>query len=1020
VGLEFETDEPTDDITCRLSDGSAMYVSAKRACGVDRDLKSTVAQWVAQAPSLSEGGLLALAVAEPRGLVRHLGDALLKRQAGSPTYLAGEQDVLKALDQLLAPAQKEVRDRVLGAARVLKVDAADAGSPEFDLAAAMLEGSVVDPGDGARAVRALSLSMHTQAGRASSTSAGDWVRVLREAGIRVYADHRGPRGAAVMARQVAVEEYRAKLAGRRGYLDLSLLADDLPPLRVDALADGLQVAIGQERGRPEERPLLAVARRWPRMLLVGLPGSGKSLALRQLAAAWAEDSRAPVPVLVSLGAVARRCSGPGSLTLSVLCEAAAGVAPSEQRAVLAAALEVLCGSGGAMLMLDGLDECLERRALVADELGVLAGSLPPDTGLIVATRASGERAARRLGLPVATLVSPLNLDLVMQRLLEHVAGVRVPERERPSWVASRVGWLDQARWEDREMTSVPLLATLLVLVAVGSADSQLPGSRARLLKTAVTDSVSRWERPRAEPGDRADWPTDGQLLDGYAAIGHRLAIAGETSVADTVADVSAMLADRWMLSPGAAAEAAEKIVWFWDEHVGVFVQTGAGVMAARSRVFCEIASAMWAAGLPERQIAEWVAESLDDPERAESLQLAAGLESKVIAALLTQGDSRAQQSAALIAAAAVQDGMILTPDLMSGLIASLEGGARQGTTPPSENDSAEPPAAGPEDQKQEETPGWACARELARLRLPAVLHGRRRELLSGLRLSGGQQAIAQALCALSEAEATGSPPGKQEEQVIRQALDLPLPREHALRESPEGHLVFELGPSLMTGHVEVAIGAARHLEALDERLARRIHEIGERSYFLVYPQVAQALADRGYRFALPSDPVSPQIQRAAAIWNNHPELPLLRAAARLSGSHAAMSPAIAWRLTNLLDLFTALGAAKVSARDLLAAVTSDTDETREQWLGCAVKIAGLDAAAIAAQARHAISECRQPGNSRSHHIIELIITASPHHVQEIHGARPDPETQSTLVALLSARSRWISSTSSYMLSGTRI
>src|SRR5216683_5862862 len=82
VRVEFETDEPTDDITCRLSDGSAMYVSAKRACGDDRDLRSTVQQWAAQAPVLGENDLLVLAVAEPHGVVKHLGAALLKRHAG--------------------------------------------------------------------------------------------------------------------------------------------------------------------------------------------------------------------------------------------------------------------------------------------------------------------------------------------------------------------------------------------------------------------------------------------------------------------------------------------------------------------------------------------------------------------------------------------------------------------------------------------------------------------------------------------------------------------------------------------------------------------------------------------------------------------------------------------------------------------------------------------------------------------------------------------------------------------------
>ena len=236
VGLEFETDEPTDDITCRLSDGSAMYVSAKRACGNDRDLRSTVLQWAAQALVLGENDLLVLAVAEPRGIVRHLGAALLKRHAGSPTYLAGEASAMEALRRLLAGKPEAVRDRVLSAARVLKIDAVDAGDSEFDLAAAMLEGTVVGPSYGAEAVRALSLSMHTQAGKASSSSAEDWVRVLRAADITVYSDRRGPRGAAVMERQAAVEGYRARLSEHLGCLDLSLLADDLPRLRIDTLA----------------------------------------------------------------------------------------------------------------------------------------------------------------------------------------------------------------------------------------------------------------------------------------------------------------------------------------------------------------------------------------------------------------------------------------------------------------------------------------------------------------------------------------------------------------------------------------------------------------------------------------------------------------------------------------------------------------------------------------------------------------------------------------------------------------
>ena len=976
-------------------------------------------QWVAQVPVLGENDLLVLAVAEPRGVVKHLGAALLKWHSGSPTYLAGEASALEALRRLLAGKPEAVRDRVLNAARVLKVDAVDAGNPEFDLAAAMLEGSVVGPSYGAEAVRALSLSMHTQAGKASSSSAEDWVRVLQAAGITVYADRRGPRGAAVMERQAAVEGYRARLSGHYGYLDLSLLADDLPPLCIDTLAGGVRVAMNNEQDRREERSLLVVARRWSRMLLVGLPGSGKSLALRQLAAAWAGDSRAPVPVLVSLSTVARRCSGHGSLTLSVLCDAAAQGAPSEQRALLAAALEDLCGNGEAVLMLDGLDECLDRRALIADGLSALAGSLPPETGLIVTTRASGERAARRLGLPVVTLVTPHGLDLVMRQLLEHVAAVRIPERDRPAWVVGRASWLDQARDKYSEMSSVPLLATLLVLVAAGSADNQLPGSRARLLMTAVTNSVRRWERRRPEPGDHADWPTDGQLLDGYAAIGHRLAACAEISIGEATAAVSGMLADRWGLAPGAAVETAERILWFWDEHVGVFVRTDAGAVVARSRVFCEIASAMRVAALPDRRIAEWVAESLRDPDRDESLQLAAELEPRVIAALLTKDNVGVRQSAALVAAAAVQNGMVLRPDQMTSLIDSLAWGATRGIAVPPTAGDAEPAIVRPEDRERQDTTEWACARELASLPLPAALHERRRNLLNDLCLTSEQQTIAQALRALSDAETTGRPPRGQEEQAIRRALGLPLPRKQRTRRSSQGHLVFRSGPSLLTGHVEVAIGAARNLDTLDNKLARRIHEIGNRSSFLVYPQVARALANRGYRFAPAWTRQFQQMRQSLAIWNDHPELPLLQAAARLSDSPIIMSSADAWRLTDLLDLLAVLGAPAVEAKDLLAAVISDTDETRDVWLRCAVTITGLNAAAIAAQARHAISECEQPDKTRSHHILELIITRPQGPFPETRGAHPDPETQRDLVELLSARSDWIADTSCNMLRGTR-
>lgn len=1022
VRLEFETNQPTDDITCRLSDRSAMYVSAKRVCGDDRSLRSTVRQWVAQAATLKDGDLLVLAVAEPRGIVKDLGAALLRRQARSPTYLAGEDMALTVLGRLLAGEPEAVQDRVLNAARVLKVEAAEAGKPEFDLAAALLEGTVVGTGAGASSMRALSLSMHTQAGKAFSSGINDWIRVLREARIEIYADRRGPAGATAMARQVAVEEYRARLKDQDGHVNLALLADDLPPLRVAGLADDLQVSIDNGEDRPQDTSLLVLARRWPRLLLVGLPGAGKSTALRQLAARWAGDDRIPVPVLVSLGSAARRCSRPGELTLSVLCQIAAQEASTGLRVPLAEALEDMCRRGEATLLLDGLDECMNRRALIADDLSQIFGSLPPGTGVILATRSSGVSAARRLGLPAARLAKPSSLDSVLEQLLQHIAAVRIPEEDRNLWVGTRVKWLEQTRARYPDLGSVPLMAMLLALVAAESGDDQLPRSRASLLMTAVQASVHRWERQRADAEDRSDWPTSGRLLDGYAVLGHHLASAGEISTAEAGAAVSDMLADRWEPAQGAAEEAAQRILWFWDEHVGVFVSTDTGTLAPRSRVFTEIASAMWITKLPDQAITDWVAECLHDADRRVTLLLAAGLEPRVISALLTSGDPRDLEPSALLVVEAVKDGAGLRPDELTQLMHHLAAAASQGPRAPQtgavvESGAAEPETAG----TKRDGARWACARELALLKLPAGLRDGRRDLLNSLILSNEQRVVAWALCALSDAAAAGQPPPGDDDRAVRRALALPLPKKQkpVREESPRRVLRFSSGPSLLTGHAEVALAAAQQLGVLDDGLARRIHAIATRASYLTYPQVRAALGARGYRFP---DPVRKKtiqnLQRSLAVWNSHVELPLLQAAARLSSDEIEMSRSDSWRLPGLRELFAALDAPHVGPPDFLAAVTADTDQMRRGWIHAACTAAGLSVTAIAAQARLAIIESSQADKTR-HPILQLIITRPPGPTPATDPERLSRYDQTFLVGALNACSDWIADTSADMLFGIR-
>jgi hypothetical protein len=90
-----------------------------------------------------------------------------------------------------------------------------------------------------------------------------------------------------------------------------------------------------------------------------------------------------------------------------------------------------------VLLLDGLDECLERRTVIAAGLKQTLTALPAETGVVLTTRSSGVTSASRLALDDVRLTTPRNLDGVLVRLLRHIADVRIPEANRDAWVAKR-------------------------------------------------------------------------------------------------------------------------------------------------------------------------------------------------------------------------------------------------------------------------------------------------------------------------------------------------------------------------------------------------------------------------------------------------------------------------------------------------------------------------------------------------------------------------------------------------------
>jgi hypothetical protein len=81
VSVALESGDAVDDIRCGLSDGTLLFAQAKRECGLDRQFRSTVAQWAAQVPTLREGDRIALAAGRVKGMIRALGPALARRRS---------------------------------------------------------------------------------------------------------------------------------------------------------------------------------------------------------------------------------------------------------------------------------------------------------------------------------------------------------------------------------------------------------------------------------------------------------------------------------------------------------------------------------------------------------------------------------------------------------------------------------------------------------------------------------------------------------------------------------------------------------------------------------------------------------------------------------------------------------------------------------------------------------------------------------------------------------------------------
>jgi hypothetical protein len=394
-------------------------------------------------------------------------------------------------------------------------------------------------------------------------------------------------------------------------------------------------------------------------VVLGLPGSGKTVGLHQLASFWARDPAAPLPIYVFLPSI-RPHLGKKHLTETVT-DLAAQMVPPQDRTLVQTALLSHFSRGEIALFLDGLDECRADTGKVVAALGEWFKELPDHVEVVVATRGSAYGAAGTLGLPELELSPPSDLDTFLHELLDRYAEAFSVARDlRDRWIDIRKRWVVDHRGSQASIGDTAFHQVLLAAFAATNDIETITPNRARVFQGVMEGILDRLEILHRRQGDLIIGGLKGSearhaAWEAFTLIGRTLENADGAAVSRIRADLAQRLASGWGLPIGAARAAADDAVHLWDE-AGVFVFEGAGDrLRSRLRLFAELGSAVFATGLGELERLEWIRARIDgsDPE---PLVLAAGLSDQIATDVIDVALESDDWEQEMIAARSVDEG----------------------------------------------------------------------------------------------------------------------------------------------------------------------------------------------------------------------------------------------------------------------------------------------------------------------------------------------------------------------------
>jgi len=396
---------------------------------------------------------------------------------------------------------------------------------------------------------------------------------------------------------------------------------------------------------------------------------------------------------------------------------------------------------------------------------------------------------------------------------------------------------------------------------------------------------------------------------------------------------------------------ADEVFDFWDTTIAVFIEDGDGILTPRSRVFANLADAVWMIDASGAEQISWIEQVLADETRSDSVVLAVSKDQDVAdLALAFATDIEARR--VLVewlcdAADRIQVGEACIEAMLNTLVEQAEDAADwfpQG------------PAAGESDlfwsqdaQDKKDGRAWQFVRRAAMLPLPPRSRAERDELIARVSGDPERSATAAVLAATSDATHDGRPLNADECNHVAALLELPLPRDtDRLIETKRNSFSIRPTEPMLSGRPDAVLRAIRILDELPQDIVDGMAEFTSWIPDRYVSAIEEEIVRRGLSYTLTEKLV--ERWRRPAILDEPSALPIALVDV---GVPAQISAGAAWWCREFFTLYQLMQVGKAPAVELrhLNAEPGRSTLVRLARLYCDVN--DLDADTLAAQVARA-------------------------------------------------------------------